>query len=449
MKQEFFKTTLISKFIKQLLAKTPLPVYKLIYDNDEMVAGCLYTYKDKVLRCTKSGRFTGVRGTVNKLDYLTVQEPLLVNEGNMNVYTFNENKNEFQFEEVPFAVTDDVVSIQLYTPAEFEVVSRFVPDTYVPGITQSYVSNMSYYDEDTHRKLGEYLRYIKNMYDLNLMPLYNCFTYKLVDNLTLDVNSENNLTQTSNTKYKTFLIPIKFDKTYTIALDSDFPVMMKAVFYNNRLVKDRDNQFYLSNYLDESIIVHNNTQFSRPFTYVLPNTKAVDSSGRPCYQMLHNYEKYLYLAIQISADNDSSLVVLEGDYSRNGTSSITDVYGLRRDVNTTDAISAMLTSRLSLLDRNDGIHHPFADKLIQYLLRNTIDTREDIDDNVANVEKAVGYMPEYQGMWDDNLRYLLFFNYMKLTNREELNFLDILGYVDSDIEEAVRKGYIDANTSSI
>ena len=140
MKQEFFKTTLISKFIKQLLAKTPLPVYKLIYDNDEMVAGCLYTYKDKVLRCTKSGRFTGVRGTVNKLDYLTVQEPLFVNEGNMNVYTFNENKNEFQFEEVPFAVTDDVVSIQLYTPAEFEVVSRFVPDTYVPGITQNYIS---------------------------------------------------------------------------------------------------------------------------------------------------------------------------------------------------------------------------------------------------------------------------------------------------------------------
>lgn len=449
MKQEFFKTTLISKFIKQLLAKTPLPVYKLIYDNDEMVAGCLYTYKDKVLKCTKSGRFTGVRGTVNKIDYLTVQEPLFVNEGNMNVYTFNEKKNEFQFEQVPFAVTDDVVSIQLYTPAEFEVVSRFTPDSYVPGITQNYVSTMSYYDEDTHRKLGEYLRYVKNMYDLNLMPLYNCFTYKLVDNLTLDVNSDNNLTQTANTKYKTFLVPIKFDKTYTIALDSDFPVMMKAVFYNNRLVKDRENQFYLSNYLDESIIVHNNTQFSRPFTYSLPNTKAIDSTGNSCYQMLHNYEKYLYLAIQISADNDSSLVVLEGDYSRNGTSSITDVYGLRRDVNTTDAISAMLTSRLSLLDTNDGIHHPFADKLIQYLLRNTIDTREDIDDNVANIEKAIGYMPEYQGMWDDNLRYLLFFNYMKLTNRDELSFLDILGYVDSDIEEAVRKGYINADTSSI
>ena len=453
MIQEFFKTTLISKFIKQLLANSPVPIYKLIFDNDDMVEGCLYTYKDKILRCTKSGRFRGVRGTLNRNDYLYVQNPLRVNEGTMTITTFKDG--EYQYTPAPFAVTDDVVGVQLFTEAEFDIVATLDTDIYVPGQTQVHISNISYYDEETHLKLGEYLRYLNNLYDLDLMPLYNCFNYKLASNMTLYQYKEqlqngqykvvSGISEVSSSKYKVYLVPIKFDKTYTIALESSFPVKMKAVFYNNGVMTDPSEQLYLSDYLDESVKNYNSTQFIHPITYTLTNTQAVREEGDEIvsyYSMLHNYERYLYLAIQVTSDNTSSLAVLEGDYTHLGNRSVADVIGIERDVNTADAVSSMLTSRLSLLEVNDGKHHPFADKLIQYLLRNTIDTREYIDENVSTIETAVNYTPPYQGMWDDNLRYILFERYMKLTKYDDLKFVDILGYVDSDIERAVRKGLI-------
>lgn len=453
MIQEFFKTTLISKFIKQLLANSPVPIYKLIFDNDDMVADCLYVYKDKLLKCTKSGRFKGVRGTLGRNDYLYVQQPLRVNEGSMTVTTF---ENDFyNYSEKPFAVTDDVVSVNLYTEAEFDIITTLRPDVYEPGVTQTHISNISYYDEETHLKLGEYLRYLNNMYDLDLMPLYNCFNYKLANNVTLYQYREqlangtsrvvSGVSEVKSSKTKTYLVPIKFDKIYTIALESSFPVQMKAVFYNNGIMTDPSGQLYLSEYLDEAVINYNSMQFNDPITYSLTNEQAVktDLFGTTShYPMLHKYERYLYLAIQVSADNNSSLAVLEGDYTHLSNRSVTDIIGIERDVNTADAVSSMLTSKLSLLEVNDGVHHPFADKLIQYLLRNTIDTREYIDENVAQIEQAVNYTPPYQGMWDDNLRYLLFDRYMKLTKYDDLKFTDILGYVDDDIERAVRKGLL-------
>lgn len=445
MIQEFFKTTVISKFIKQLLAKSPVPIYKLIFDNDEMVKGCIYAYKDKILRCIESGRFTGIRGTLDVNNYLCVQEPLRVDDTTMTTTVYDYVTDEYKYNEVPFAVTDDWVGVRMYTPAKFEIINQIEPDTYVPGVTETFRSNSTHYDEETHYRLGEYLRYLNNQYDLDLMPLYNCFTYKMATNLHLDGSYKNGFITTSDSRYKVYLIPIKFNKTYTIALDSDFPVKMKAVFYNKGVMTDSETQEYLPSYLNENVITYNNTQFSKPFTYTLSSAQTVwdiDGKSVSYYKKLHNVERYLYLAIQVSASNNSSVVVLEGDYTHTSSLPIADVIGVEYTVSTSDEVSSMLTSNLSLLAQNDNQQHPFADKLIEYLLGNTIDTREYIDENVAAVEQAVDYNPKYRGMWDDNIRYILFERYMKLQPRDDLNFTDILGYVDSDIERAIRKGYL-------
>ena len=511
MLQEFFKTTLISKYIKYLLSKSPVPVYKLIFDNDDMIEGCIYTYKNKILKCTKSGRFVGVRGSLKESDYLYVQELLRVNEGSMTItrfvgaykyvigtryieaptdailyYNVDEERFYFDFrkstlfdtaqeareaasdidtsyieelfveqvnikgeytkEEGPFAVTNDVVGVQKYDRAEFVTIATMTPETYIPGQTETFISNSSYYDTETHYRLGEYLRYLNNLYDLDLMPLYNCFNYKLADTFVLDIKAKSNIISGKDPRYKTYLIPIKFDKTYTVALDCAFPVLMKAVFYNKDLVTDAQNQSLLSDYLDEGVVLHNNMQFAQPKTYCISYKNANKLSGKPTetyYPMLHAYEKYLYLAIQVPVDNTSTVVVLEGDYTRVSSTSVTDVMGIERENNTADGVSSMLTSDLSLLRVNDGQQHPFADKLIEYLCRNTIDTREYIDENVAYVENAVHYTPDYEGLWDDNIRYILFDRYMKAAStNDNLNGYDILGYVDSDIERAIRKGLL-------
>ena len=68
--QNFFETTIVSTYIKYLLSCTPLPIYPTINTDDEMIEGVTYIYKNDILKCTKSGRFIGVKGTKYVQDYL-------------------------------------------------------------------------------------------------------------------------------------------------------------------------------------------------------------------------------------------------------------------------------------------------------------------------------------------------------------------------------------------
>lgn len=471
---QFFTTTLITKYIKYLLSNTPIPQYSFISENQHMVKGCLYTYKNSILHCTKEGRFTGLNGTLKRIDHLYAQPDLRVADpyfkefGVDNVYADRADyydqpdktwPNAPSFANLdegwmsivkpdpthpgdwlpskaqPLAATDDVVGVRVWSPAEFDIVSTFLPTVYTPGVTQQYMSNVSYYDSETHRWLGEYLRLLRNMYDLDLMGLYNCFNYQVVRSLVLNKDTDGNVLQVPNHKKKVLLVPIKFDRTYTIAIESSTPVQICSVFYNNGLVMDARGQTPLSSILEEQLINKNTTQFHQPFTYT---SCSADTTTQ-------KYERYLCLAIQVSETNDSSVVVLEGDYSRGSSSrSIADAKGLRKGEATVERLSEMMTSDLSLLATNDKLQHPFADRLIEYLCGNTIDTREKIDNNVEKVIDQLGnFEQEYKGQWSNELRYAIYDRYMDLKNKGYLNKRDILGYVDKDIENALRKGYLE------
>ena len=433
MIQEFYKTTIVSKYIKYLLSRVAIPINRLIFDNDNMYAGCLYAHKDNILLCTKSGRFVGDRGTLGVVDYLRVRNELEVsNTAKMKVCIPTDQGNYTEHEQ-DLTVTDNVVEAQLHYPAEFKVVNTFTPGVFKPGVTERFVSNCNYYDPQTHKALGRYLRYICNYYGLNLMHLYNCFCGEVLNTMQFSKDT-NDVVTTQTDKTKILLIPIRYDETYTIAIDCDLPYMMKAILYNDGIIQDNRSQSPLHSLLMEDITVVNNSKFSNPITY------SISLEGKENIETLHAYEKYLYLAIQIPADNESSVVVLEGDYTSNGNSSVVDYAGLNKC--TLRDIGRILVSKLSLLSTNDGKNRPFADKLVQFLLGNTIDNREYIDDNVSNIEKRIGYIPEYSGQWDSTLQYILFSKYMSLSNREDVSMYDITGHVDSDVEKAVRKGYI-------
>lgn len=470
---QFFTTTLITKYIKYLLANTPIPQYSFISENQHMAVGCLYTYKNSILYCTKEGRFTGLNGTLKRVDHLYAQPDLRaadpyykkyntdnmyadkadyynnspegwpeaptfaqLSEGWMSVVNSDLNRlgDESPSRAQPLSATDDVVGVRVWSPAEFDIIETFLPTVYKPGITQQYVSNTSYYDSETHRWLGEYLRLLRNMYDLDLMSLYNCFNHKVVRDVVLRSDIVGNVLEVPNHKKKVLLIPIKFDRTYTVAIESDTPVQMCSVFYNNGVIMDAIGQRPLSYILEESLTNKNTTQFYQPFTYV--SSAATTDTQK--------YERYLYLAIQVSQTNDSSVVVLEGDYSRGSSSRmVADIKGLRRGEATIERLSAMMTSDLSLLAVNDKVQRPFSDRLIEYLCGNTIDTREKIDENVEQVIEMLGGLDiEYKGQWTNELRYILYDRYMDLKNREYLHKRDILGFVDKDVENALRKGYL-------
>ena len=470
MKYEFFKETLVSKFIKYLLQRTPLPQYTYIRDNQYMIKDALYTYKDKILLCTASGVFMGLRGGEDIVDYLTLSDDLKVNDpfninglGKDNQYMGNTSSAEAQSYynndtasawmtlnqdgknvNIPLAVSDDPVTIRYYPTATFKIVDTYLSENMKPNVTQTSASTESFYGPETHRMLGEYLRFLKNVKGIDLMSQYNCFGHDVVRNLSINPKNENIVSEIDSSNFKVLLVPIKFNCNYTIAIDSRFQVSMHPVFYREgKLLKDKRNQYYLYHDLlnqlknvtnqDSLLVVHNTMEFNNPIVY---NIRNFDKN-------LVQYEKYLYLAIQINSTNDSSIVVLEGDYRNNKARMVSDVSVLTKSGATIERLSDAMSSNLSLLSENDHKQHPFTDMLVEYLCRNTIDNREFLTENVERViEKLGNFHYGYEGQWTDYLRFVLYNRMHDYEERSLQHSNDILGYVDSNIENVLERGHM-------
>lgn len=442
MSERFFTSTLTSKFIKYLLSYTPLPLFPLIEHNQYMVKGCTYLHKDKLLKCTESGIFNGLPKYDYEYDFLYCSEDLSVQDSHITDYLHILTPQGREFTS-PLVVTESMMYVNRVQFATYDLIGDYVFGEEIPSVTEKFVSNTSYYDSDTHKYLGEYLRLLKNYYDMDLMSLYNCYNYNVVNNIQLSERYPY-VSDKPNSKVKVLLVPIKFNTTYTVAMDSLSPVLMKAVIYkNNSLVLNDGRNEFISNKLSDKTIKLSNSQFRRPVTFSVENVLRVDNVNVNSDEKLKYIQQFdgdLYLAIQVPSSLNTTLTVLEGNFSNTEEHRVSDISVIHKA--DTNKLNRALVTVPSLLNINDGQQHPFSDKLISYLLQNTIDEREYIDDNVANIEKKIDYHPLYQGMWDSKLRYILYNKYMNINNIDNLNKEDILGFVDRDIEDAVRKGYI-------
>ena len=118
-------------------------------------------------------------------------------------------------------------------------------------------------------------------------------------------------------------------------------------------------------------------------------------------------------------------------------------YSIESDVN------RAFTSKSSLLKKGTNLMNatarstPFSDRLIEYLVGHVIDVREELSENINRITDVFGYHYGYKGSWDVSLRAKLFDAYMNLKEKKpDLNYEDILGYVDKDIENALNRGYL-------
>ena len=117
------------------------------------------------------------------------------------------------------------------------------PDSKIAGLTKSLKSAGIMYDTSTHEYLGDYLRFIRDYYSINLMSLYNCFNNKLCNNLyykhiiksTGKANAEYRVFNSQDSKYHIYALPVKLFANYTIAIDSAQGVEMFCGFYKTAL----------------------------------------------------------------------------------------------------------------------------------------------------------------------------------------------------------------------
>lgn len=429
MFQKFYESTIECKFIKSLLYNVNLPLLNTVSSGDLMIEGMSYVYGNDIIKCTKSGYLT--KEVIKCSKTLPCSENLLVG-----------------------SVRSDVNN------AEYTITQPFDFTRYYPQLTERYVPKTSYYDNQTHRFLGNYLRCYRDLYNIDLMPFYNCYNYEIFDDFYL-TDTKDGWINEPNSAVKILAVPVKFNKTYTIAVDSSSKVICKMVFHNRFGMLKKTNTSgsttYLTNSIhDDSLTINyykgdiedgnfenslmvserlvdpkvwsfNSTSFSKPFTVRIENNDLE----------FQKMEKYLYLAIQVSASNNSSIVVLEGDYSNNSKKiiSVDAIDDMKKS-----ELNKIFISDLSLLRLNTKTIYAFSNRLIEYLLLNVITNRETVRNNIGIVQDKIHFKDlvpwALYDAWDDKLRYELFNKYM---SDEFTNKLDINGFVDKDMANYLNK----------
>lgn len=392
MFQVFNQETNTSSFIKALLSKSNIPMIDFIDIGSKVIKNNLYIHNSMIVRAKVTETLT------------------------------SDNINDILIKIKPYSFGDKI-----------------------DGITTSFTSPISYYDSDTHKYLGEYLRAIRGYYGLNLLPFYNCFNNKYSSDFYLkEVGGKIELNiETTPTNYKILLVPAKFNKTYTIAIDSKESVIIAPIFYGNKSLASGTVITDLADELVSKGEVYNSLSFKSPITF--------DTDNMDQY---YNYEKFLYLAIQLSGNTSSNIVILEGDYTHAG---VWDKQINILDPNTKNYINDVLISPLSLLQMPGSEVIAFSDRLIEYLTQNVITNVDDISENIIRTQTYCAStickqkngdqytLPYTKGIWDDSLR-LFIYDLMKQaksnlhTPLTSTGYLDITGFVDKDSETIITRG---------
>lgn len=363
------------------------------------------------------------------------------------------------YENRSYIKEDEIVK---WDGSKFIKLAEYIYNKPMINVTKKLEMRSSVYDNYTHEYLGDYLRFIRDYHHIDLMSMYNCFGKKRPSRIYYNQRLNNKYLleiDTDNINYNYYVVPIKFNKEYTIAVDSNIKWELLSIIYSNIFVEGTPESL-----IEESYRVISGSKFTQPFKY---STKF--SCAKDCWSK----EKNLALLFKIPSEVKSSIVVLEGDY----TSCTNIVDGTQ--VNNTiydDAANdekVIYDSKSSLLKVNLENSYPFADRLVEYLLENAITPLDMFQKNIGRVQEQVygklnSSIKGYYGIWDNQLQNsihkllldqdktkgnsakygntILKYNADDTSEIEEVRtakrFIDIyddlLDYVDKDVETLLR-----------
>ena len=407
MLYRFFEDTLAGRFIKHLLRAEPIPRFKIIQDEDYLIPGRCYLYNGLIIKCLEAGHFK--------------------HDPTDNLYPSDNLYPTMKL----FPGANPISNLTLAT---YKVLRYYDPAD--PTVQYNYHSKYLWHDSDTHYHLGEYLRYLKLEKGIDLLPYYNCFNYKSTINLEIPHGK------------KYLLVPVKFNRNYTIALNSPNAFKISKVLYNEFLGKYSPEDF-------DKGVKYTNSVFNKPFIFSTGNAPLELEDNKSETQEVRTalvesfHEKDLHLLIELDSTNDTGIVVLEGDYTNSNKNIVTSYSYTSRPL------------QLSLLLVDNGVSYAFSSRLIEYLLLHVISEYDIISDNIKRVQEQLVRLDiidrttnkqifaDYKdaldsgraryGLWDDSLqaKIRIYIDYL-LDKGHPL--VDQDGNVNSQLEEYLRKG---------
>ncbi len=319
------------------------------------------------------------------------------------------------------------------------------------GLTKTLKNPTTLYNYQTHEYLGDYLRFLRDYENINLLSMYNCFSNRVCNNIkyNLQWNVKHSDPETGellektvsvkinayDTNYKIYMLPVKLFENYTIAIDCYQGIELFCGFYNEKLNADKASKE--EDLIKRTYLKVPKTLFSQPFVYDKLDIKNwnfendvvdIGDTTKILRSEVALREGELKLFIKVPASNKSSVVVLAGDYRNFNDSLYTfeSTKGWQYQANSTAAnfetkncINCKACkdyetcssktekickkyslpdlnsrefkpiSKLQLLALNTGISYPFADRLIEYLVANVILPNDVTPDNIKRLQKVM------------------------------------------------------------
>lgn len=302
--------------------------------------------------------------------------------------------------------------------------SSFTPGKKVLGLTRNHISESNNYNTNLHEALGNYLRFIRDYYDVDLMPMYNCFSNRFIDTFSLPIIEERRQGSVIKSGYKLFAFPARYGCEYSIFCKNNASAQVQLAFFNGKKpleINASDNKWIQ---FEPSIISLSQWEALSPYKVPsleeISSTNTSDNDDKTKQILLHN-EVNLYLFVQLPEQNAENLVVIENNSSKVVNNSLI----------------------------NHHLQQPFSDKLLGYLLNYYITPLDPIDENIANIQKMLSSKEfvikdvngnEYgklrlknfeKGVFDYPTKSCIY-NLYRLRNIE-----DFTGYVDKDVESLI------------
>lgn len=469
MKQKYYVDNLISGFIKCLLWDTYLPTVSIWKPGKAIIKGLTYiTFDHNIVVAQLDftpkkylGEFTELPEIDPTIDYTNCYITLI--SADSVLYKIIKNNSWINASKLDIEGPQTSLSVNSEGDAFFKRYDDYIAGKFYRGISSNYMSNSALYDAKTHYYLGSYLRTYRDLYGINLMPYYNCYSGDVSTNIRINQNERRDSTtqaliaksdelvfdNTVDDGLMTYIVPIKFNQPYTIYLNSSVPFLVKPAYYDG---------ISLSPFKDvrgievQSTIVRS-CSTTHPFVYqpldYAGNIEAGDTDAKL-------KEEYLVLLVQVSKSISSSFTVLEGNYSKQTldynapTVKLPDQ--ILGDVSalSTEVLDEILSPLSSLPYNVDGKNYAFNNRLIEYLLYAPIVINDRIKDNIKRIQETItsdkfksifktSFKGEYKkDIWNNELRYYLY-NIATQNSSQPLRY-DINGYVDKDSEFIIDKG---------
>ena len=315
------------------------------------------------------------------------------------------------------------------------------------NLTSNLEINNLIYDRETHRYLGKYLRFLRDQKHVDLMSMYNCFDGETFSkNITITIDNDNEIVFKNDDNYIVYQIPITLNALNLKMFDGREIQLGVYIDANDTYVEGSTKKSCRDFVLEKTYKTMRTTSIFKydALVTLLQSLKNPTSINTILKDFILNNVDKMYLLVKVLKSDLKSMVILEDSKEYE----YVDSKSVWQKPRASTIIKYPTLQVFPQLFSNENLDNNYllADRLVEYLTENVICPLSNMHDinrfhvvvaenptklPIKSTDRIYGYWTKSD---TNNVIYLM------QTNKDYIyNIYDMLGYVDKDIENLIRK----------